>query len=672
MPLNYIYPSPVPLSFTFEQMIILESAQGFSLGVDEPVVLLLHSLKRKIKTNNVLQLPCTSYEVMCMVIDYCRSMLEPSISIDDAEFYDLADVDLLNLIQAAHHLKIKSLMDQTCRILVEKVKKNSSSKIMQEFDIDERYVQETKRPRRDPGSDRLRSHRKEAFIKRSDGVEVHNSHFDFVVKMKKQFSKKEDPVFNAYVAEFLEFSNIVLTENCLEHIKSPSFYVNPNLRFSDDFSVFSDPPMTIAVEKLRRAIRCLRNVTTKDPGLADHLSSEVASRLILLLDNINLSDIQYTAAKILSRLSFDKCRDVMKEAVPVLLKVICSDDHQAAVLAAITLTRLASEVSEVFEVSHFKAVQHAVTKHKHDAVLTDLMLFLVFVCRGYDLSSSDKVKVVLPILEGLFKIEGNSFADHTPLVRACYALSYLTFAKPVKVKNHTCKRLMEFTLHASSSLAGSALGVVGNIVRWGSPMQIQYLVKHCKLLQCLGQKVLCSRFKKFQMEGCQIISNIATRRKKLIEDMDEVVLINLLIKLLEADDSDVKMEAAWAIFNMRYNDKYKHEHIDNYEEDTVKSNASEVNSEVEEERNELITSENEVDTSENEFERDIEVDNLELEDILEDLNLKIASDTWWLTIVTEASTKSLLSLFHLELVNVLFVEYLLSNHVCFIIDDCLD
>lgn len=50
--------------------------------------------------------------------------------------------------------------------------------------------------------------------------------------------------------------------------------------------------------------------------------------------------------------------------------------------------------------------------------------------------------------------------------------------------------------------------------------------------------------------------------------MDEAGLVDLLSKLLEADESDVKMEAAWAIFNMHYSVRFKHEHIDNYEEGT--------------------------------------------------------------------------------------------------------
>ncbi|KAK1396422.1 hypothetical protein POM88_006285 [Heracleum sosnowskyi] len=198
------------------------------------------------------------------------------------------------------------------------------------------------------------------------------------------------------------------------------------------------------------------------------------------------------AAEILSRLSFNKCSDPIQEAVAVLVEAICNDVDQVAVAAASTSARLAFASSKWINVSHLQAVQNALTKHRTREAETCLTMFLVFVCRGNDLS--------------------------------------ILFA-----------------------VAGSALGVVANIVSWGSPLQIQCLVEDCKLMQCLEQKILCSSFKKFQMEGGRIISNIAARSEILIKDMDEAVLTHLLSKLLEADESDVKMEAAWAVFNMHYN-----------------------------------------------------------------------------------------------------------------------
>lgn len=96
--------------------------------------------------------------------------------------------------------------------------------------------------------------------------------------------------------------------------------------------------------------------------MADLLTSEVASRLVLILKRLDFFDIkvccvnahckfitilfyikdtqqfytfallsQWMAAKILSCLSFSKCSDVIEEAVPVLLETISDDIDQVAV-----------------------------------------------------------------------------------------------------------------------------------------------------------------------------------------------------------------------------------------------------------------------------------------------------------------------------------------------------
>lgn len=556
-----------------EGVIMLVSAEGITLRVKEAVALELQSLKHKIKTNYVVRLPHTSYNIICLVIQFCKSKLEPSMGFD-AEFVKLLgctdDVTLLNLIQAAHHLKIRSLMDQTCSALFDRVHKKTLIETVQESKIDEGYVHVSKRPRRDPGSDRLRSHGKEAFINISYGVDLHYFLSDYEVKMETLFRKTEDLKLNEYVAEFMNSSDFVVMKSCLERVKDLCLSNGWNNNFSGQLPPNIEPCLTDLIRKLRKAMVQLKDAITKDPGIADLLSTKVAWRLVEILKNFEILDIKHLAAEILSRLSFVTCGDVIRQAIPVLLKALSNDCTQIAVAAATTLTRVALLSSKDIKISHFEAV-HAAVRRK--AILCDLIMFLVFVCRGHDLSWSEKKKVVLPILEELFREKWNYYS-HTHMVRACYALSYLTYARCVIVQDQTCKRLVEFTLHvpslvAPSSLASSALGVVGNIVRWGSPEQIQYLVKDCGLLQCL-KKVLCS-YKKFQMEGCQIISNIAVRRETLIKDMDEAGLTDLLSRLLEADESDVKMEAAWAIFNMRDSVTSKYKHIENYAEGTLGS-----------------------------------------------------------------------------------------------------
>lgn len=115
-------------------------------------------------------------------------------------------------------------------------------------------------------------------------------------------------------------------------------------------------------------------------------------------------------------------------------------------------------------------------------------------------------------------------------------------------------------------IAGSALGVIGNVARWGNDNQIQVLAGESKLLQCLV-KILCSKSKKLVMESCMILSNIAARRNAWIQLMHEVKLVDPLCNLLaySTHDSDVKMEAAWVIFNGIYGniDRERDEYLRN-------------------------------------------------------------------------------------------------------------
>lgn len=77
-------------------MITLECSDGTMLNVEKGEALRLHLLiDNKIETNNVVQLPYTSGKIMTLVIKYIRS---PAMGID-AEFFQLDEVTLLNLIQ---------------------------------------------------------------------------------------------------------------------------------------------------------------------------------------------------------------------------------------------------------------------------------------------------------------------------------------------------------------------------------------------------------------------------------------------------------------------------------------------------------------------------------------------------------------------------------------------
>ncbi|KAK1347098.1 hypothetical protein POM88_055089 [Heracleum sosnowskyi] len=90
----------------------------------------------------------------------------------------------------------------------------------------------------------------------------------------------------------------------------------------------------------------------------------------------------------------------------------------------------------------------------------------------------------------------------------------------------------------------------------------QYFVKYTKLLRCLAKRMLCCGRKKFQKQASQIISNIAARGIISIEDMIDLKLVKPLCSLLKHEESDVQMEAAWALFNGI--NECTHEQIDEY------------------------------------------------------------------------------------------------------------
>ncbi|KAK1396423.1 hypothetical protein POM88_006286 [Heracleum sosnowskyi] len=199
-----------------------------------------------------------------------KTWLKKKVENDEIEgprFKDLLEGPSLRVMtfetcQAAHHLKIKSLMDQTCQTLVNRVKENSASAIlMQKFDTKQEY-------------DHLAPKR----LKRHSYISVN--------------ANSQDPKLDKYVPEFLKLSNFLVTGNYLKRIKFLCLTLEPNQRSFVYLSSKIDPPVTTAIEELRSAMGLIHIVTGQDLALADLLSSEVASRLVLILNSIDLFDIK--------------------------------------------------------------------------------------------------------------------------------------------------------------------------------------------------------------------------------------------------------------------------------------------------------------------------------------------------------------------------------------------
>ncbi|KAL6572391.1 hypothetical protein OROMI_013349 [Orobanche minor] len=328
---------------------------------------------------------------------------------------------------------------------------------------------------------------------------------------------KRNPVFDYLIDEFGEASQFLVQRNLLNDIME--LCKNQGVEYSCHLSKEVDEFKANIVNRLSDSLYRLYLVVGQDQGLANLIDDCVALCLLKILENLDLLDIQYFAAGILSRASFDKCGWVMQTAVLVLLKLMCSRRcNLFAMEATVTLMRLANKAPRVINVSLLRNLSALGKASKSPELIVHLAMFLAFVCRRPGLSIDEKQNVLLPLLGELL---GKDFKPP----HGCRK----DFKPPHGYKFR----------HESSSVVGSALGVIGNIVRWGNPEQIEL-------------NVLCSETKKIQAQGCQIISNIAARGETLIEIMVKAGLVDPLCTLLEGDQPDVKMEAAWVILYMFY------------------------------------------------------------------------------------------------------------------------
>lgn len=387
---------------------------------------------------------------------------------------------------------------------------------------------------------RLRSRGKETFILQSDFVDLQASPF-VTSELEPLFYRKEKE-FNDQVKKLL----------------NPKIVIKGN---NND---------------LFMCIWGLEIMLTKDQSLADQLRFDVVVRLVKILSVIDSEGIKSWCVTILSYARSDECSGVMKdEALPLFVRLMDSDTRNIMVKAVIALTRLAyarpDYVHVIIKNNALGVAQKISSLYCDDvSVIDDLAKLMVAVCRGQSLGKEtftcDEVDATLTILDNLLQekinywpagaalaILGNLFQPRINsidrVMRACHALSYLSFESIVPIGKGTLKRLIVLTFHADYTVAGSALGVVGNIARWGSNDQIEHLAKYTKLLQSLGRRWLFCEFKLFQMEACQIISNLAARSKTFRKNMGKHSLMNPLCRLLEDGEPDVKMEVAWSLFN---------------------------------------------------------------------------------------------------------------------------
>ncbi|KAK1381525.1 hypothetical protein POM88_028269 [Heracleum sosnowskyi] len=494
--------------------------------------------------NLTCHLPHITDKVMSMVIDFCHN--------PDAPIHkNLDSMILFDLIQAAHYFEIKSLMDLTCQTLVSMVKRKCVKEIMEKF-TNKKY-----QPWAQSSTERIkRLHERETFIKPStiDCVQRSRRVTDGLSSIKRRFSE----------GKFLS----------KEHSFYRLSYIYVDTKFQKSYFDVS-AAAAAAAAAAAKLLTCkskndVRTVTSSlvssldgAQALADHLKHDHVALLLKILDQLQEQctsddrDIEIWVLSILSRVRFTALENAMTEAtIQLLLKVMRDSHYVAAYLAVFALTNIVKVLPKFIgppvESNALTCVNTALSKYGRRRMEVHVAMFFVTICRTEDLSHH--VELAVTTLQKLLETEAAE--------QACYALQYRTYGKELQIDATMSRKLIGKLIEiiikpprGNCVYPGYALAVVGNIARWGSSDQIKILTSDSRILERLGM-IIIADCKKIRKEACQIISNIAATMEGSIEELNTARLTDPLCRLLEDDEADVKMEAAWAIYNSIYGSKF--------------------------------------------------------------------------------------------------------------------
>ncbi|KAK1371984.1 hypothetical protein POM88_038076 [Heracleum sosnowskyi] len=308
-----------------------------------------------------------------------------------------------------------------------------------------------------------------------------------------------DPIYNSFAAHLLAFNvkdKLPVFKQYVEEVKGSKDLLEAE------------------------AIEGLDKMINQDPRLAIHLESDVVECLVEILEDSHHVLIQRSAANILSRANIDTHGTIIKEkAVPVLVNLLFSKSLIIVIAVVITLTRFVCASPDYVSVILNKGVLEAVNEivlPNMDTTLTDnLAKFMVVVCRAKFIP--DKEGLVLAILDGLLcKVRLGTLLH---IERACFALSYLSYERHVGIEQGTIDWIIQLSCYEDIKVAGAALGVVGNIARWGNSKQIEMLAKHPDTLRCLQTSLSCTKPKKFHLEASNIISRLAAQSQSFPQEV---------------------------------------------------------------------------------------------------------------------------------------------------------
>ncbi|XP_044508440.1 SKP1-like protein 1B [Mangifera indica] len=129
--------------------ITLTSSNREAFEVDEVVALESQMIKQKIEDGDAddgIPLPNVTSKILLKVIEYCKKHVEATESDDletwDAEFVKVDRATLIDLTNAAHYLKIKSLVELTCQTFADKIRGQPTQGIRETFNVENDFTPE--------------------------------------------------------------------------------------------------------------------------------------------------------------------------------------------------------------------------------------------------------------------------------------------------------------------------------------------------------------------------------------------------------------------------------------------------------------------------------------------------------------------------------------------------
>ncbi|KAL6183663.1 PREDICTED: SKP1-like protein 1A [Fragaria vesca subsp. vesca] len=131
-----------------KKMITLQSADGEPFEIEEVVALESQTIKHMVEDDcaeNAIPLPNVKGAILAKVIEYCKKHVEDAgedLKAWDAEYVNVDQNVLFDLILAANYLNIKGLLDLTCQKVADMIKGKTPEEIRTLFNITNDFTPE--------------------------------------------------------------------------------------------------------------------------------------------------------------------------------------------------------------------------------------------------------------------------------------------------------------------------------------------------------------------------------------------------------------------------------------------------------------------------------------------------------------------------------------------------